>query len=160
VYDNGNGFWDAVEVNGTFTECIKVLAMNETTTWLSLSIIFLLIIILVVLIASLQIVYPSTSMQHHVQCLADVLLMVAGSDELVGLVHEHGIIGVENSGVKTRLGWFKDKRAVARWGIEVADGHVEWMGAPEENMDDRKDRGALTSLWAKLRRKVSTQRSS
>jgi hypothetical protein len=29
-------------------------------------------------------------MQRHVECLADVLVMVAGSEELVRMVHERG----------------------------------------------------------------------
>ncbi|KAJ4369882.1 hypothetical protein N0V83_005646 [Neocucurbitaria cava] len=90
-------------VNGTVAERIEIPSMNETATWLSLSIIFVLVVILVVLI-SLQIVYPKNSMQHHVECLADVLAMVAGSDELLKMSREVGIEGVERSGVQTKLG--------------------------------------------------------
>jgi hypothetical protein len=63
--------------------------MNETATWFSLGIIFFLI--LSILILSLQVVYPSSCMQRHVECLADVLVMVAGSEELVRMVHERGV---------------------------------------------------------------------
>jgi hypothetical protein len=156
VYDSENvGDWNAERANGTFTERIEILAMNETATWLSLSIIFLLIIILVVLIVSLQVVYPSTSMQHHVECLADVLLMVAGSDELVELVHERGIHSLEKSGVEMRLGWFKDKRGAVRWGIEVANGDVEWVGAPQKDVNNTENGMALARLWARLGRRKS-----
>jgi hypothetical protein len=92
------------QVNGTLSERIEILVMNETATWLSLTIIFLLIVILIILIVSLQIVYPSTSMQRHVECLADVLLMVAGSDGLLRLVHERGVEGLKKSDVITRVG--------------------------------------------------------
>jgi hypothetical protein len=120
------------QLNGTISERIELLAMNETATWLSLGILFFLIIILVVLIVSLQIVYPSTSMQRPVECLADVLSMVAGSDTLVRLAHERGEEGLEKSGVMTRLGWFRDRRGVVRWGIEVVDAEgIEWLDGPE-----------------------------
>jgi hypothetical protein len=135
VYDDfSSGRTD--KLNGTLTERMEILTLNETATWLSLTIIFLLIIILVVLIVALQIVYPSTLMQHHVECLADVLLMVAGSDQFVSFVHENGIAGVRDSSVKTRLGWFRDKRGVVRWGIELADGDVDWVDGPEESVEE------------------------
>ncbi len=120
----------------TITEHIEVLSMNEVATWLSLAILFLLMIILVTLIAAFQIVYPRTSMVRHVECLADVLAMVAGSDELVKLVDEDGIEGMEKAAVKTRLGWSRDKRGVVKWGVEVVDGNVEWFDGPvEEGLD-------------------------
>jgi hypothetical protein len=120
-----SAFWnDDVDgsIDGTVAQHIQVLKMNETATWLSLAIIFLLIAILAVVIVALQIVYPKTCMEHPVECLADTLMMVAGSDEFVDLVHEGGI---EKSNVRTRLGWFKDRRGVDRWGIEVVDGNGE-----------------------------------
>jgi hypothetical protein len=148
VYDNEDGPWSAETVNGTFIERIEVLSMNETATWLSLGIIFALIVILVVLIVSLQIVYPKDSMQHHVECLADVLLMVAGSDEFVERVHMRGVRGVAKSDVRTKLGWFRDKRGVVRWGIEVADGDVEWVDAPEKDGDDVEVGWSWKRFWA------------
>ncbi|CAO2648819.1 Nn.00g097680.m01.CDS01 [Neocucurbitaria sp. VM-36] len=118
---------DHLLVNGTISERIEILSMNETATWLSLAIIFVLVVILVVLIVSLQVVYPKDSMQHHVECLADVLAMVAGSDELLKMSREVGIEGVKRSGVQAKLGWFRDKRGAVRWGVEIADGDVEWV---------------------------------
>jgi hypothetical protein len=110
--------------------------MNETATWLSLAVIFALIVILVVVIVALQTVHPSDSMQFHVECLADVLLMVAGSDEVVTMVHERGVEGMKKSGVVTRLGWFRDKTGVVRWGIEAVGGEVEWVDGPEDLEED------------------------
>jgi hypothetical protein len=118
----------AQRINGTLTQRMDILTLNETATWLSLTIIFLLIVILCVLIVALQTVYPSSMMQHHVECLADVLVMVAGSDEFVKAVHENRV-EIDNS--RTRLGWFRDKRGVVRWGVEVVDGDVEWVDGPE-----------------------------
>ena len=122
------------EVNGTFTKRIEVLAMNETATWLSLAIILLLIIILVVLIILLQVAYPSSCMQQHVECLADVLVLIAGSDALLALLHERGVEGLKESSVKTRLGWFRDRRGVVRWGIEIEDAEgIEWVGDEDKS---------------------------
>ena len=119
-------------VNGTVSQRIEVLSMHETATWLSLGIIFVLVLILVVLTVSLQIVYPKHAMQHRVECLADVLAMVAGNDELVRMGKEMGVEGVRKSRVKTKLGWFKDGRGVVRWGVEIDDGSVEWVDGPEK----------------------------
>ncbi|KAI4671989.1 uncharacterized protein J4E78_000488 [Alternaria triticimaculans] len=120
-------------VNGTFTKRVEVLAMNETATWLSLTILILLIVILVVLIVSLQIVYPSSCMQHRVECLADALAMVAGSEGLIGLIEEQGVEGFAKSGRLTKLGWFRDARGDVRWGVELVDAEgVEWVDGPEK----------------------------
>ncbi|KAI4682014.1 uncharacterized protein J4E88_004901 [Alternaria novae-zelandiae] len=120
-------------VNGTFTKRVEVLAMNETATWLSLTILILLIVILVVLVVSLQIVYPSSCMQHRVECLADVLAMVAGSEGLIGLIEEQGVDGFAKSGRLTKLGWFRDARGNVRWGVELVDAEgVEWVDGPEK----------------------------
>jgi hypothetical protein len=78
--------------------------------------------------------------------------MVAGSDEFVKLVHERGVYGVEESGVRTKLRWFRDKRGVVRWGIEVADGDVEWVDAPEKDMDDADDEVSLKRFWKSFQR--------
>jgi hypothetical protein len=135
------------DVNGTYTTRIEILAMNETATWISLVIIFLLILILSILIVSLQVVYPSSCMQRHVECLADVLVMIAGSDELMKVVRERGVEGFEKSEVKTRLGWFRDRRGVVRWGVEVVGRDVEWVDGPDkgesgEEMEDIRVGGA------------------
>ena len=120
-------------VNGTFTKRVEVLAMNETATWLSLTILILLIVILVILVVSLQIVYPSSCMQHRVECLADVLAMVAGSEGLIGFIEEQGVEGFAKSGRLTKLGWFRDARGDVRWGVELVDAEgVEWVDGPEE----------------------------
>jgi hypothetical protein len=126
-------YGDYISINGTVTHQIEVLAMNETATWLSLAIIFVLAIVLVVLIVSLQKVYPKSSMQHHVECLADVLSMVAGSDELVTMSRELGVEGMKRCGAQAKLGWFRDRRGVVRWGVEIADGDVQWVDGPEES---------------------------
>ncbi|KAH7095344.1 hypothetical protein FB567DRAFT_512389 [Paraphoma chrysanthemicola] len=146
VYDDvrsysNRGNWTA----WSMSERIEILTMNETATRLSLAIIFILIVILIVVFVALRTVYPSDSLQHRVECLADVLLMIAGSDEIVHMVHERGVDGIEKSGVMTKLGWFRDKRGVVRWGIELVGGDVEWVDGPDEDEDgdESKDEEAV-----------------
>ena len=91
-----------------------------------------------ILIVSLQVIYPSTSMQRHVECLADVLAMVAGSDELIRIVKDFGVESMEKNGINTRLGWFRDKRGDVRWGAEVVDADVEWVDGPENKVEDEQ----------------------
>ncbi|KAF2026691.1 hypothetical protein EK21DRAFT_103043 [Setomelanomma holmii] len=118
--------------NDTISERVEALTMNETATWLSLAIIFILVVILITVIVAMHTVCPSTLIQHQIECLADVLVMVPGSDELLSMVHEKGVEGMETSGVKTRLGWFRDRRGLVRWGIKVIGGDVEWVDGPDE----------------------------
>ncbi|KAF2624592.1 hypothetical protein BU25DRAFT_493566 [Macroventuria anomochaeta] len=144
AYEELWGYYKQTEkFNGTITERIEILSMNKVATWLSLTILFLLMTILVTLVATLQMDYPSTSMLRHVECLADVLAMIAGSDELVRSVNELGVEGMEKAGMKTRLGWFRDKRGTVRWGVEVVDGKVEWLNGPEaEGKDEQTENPA------------------
>lgn len=123
----------------------KSLGMSKTATWLSLAIIFLLIIILIVLMLSLEIVYPKTSMQRNIDCIADVLLMVAGSDDLVSFIQENDERVLKKSNAKTRLGWFRDKRGVVRWGIEFED-EVEWVNNPGNEFTSHLAQTVIQSL--------------
>ncbi|KAF3042745.1 hypothetical protein E8E12_009756 [Didymella heteroderae] len=137
AYEELSGYQQQNEkFDGVVTERIEVLSMNKVATWLSLTILFLLMIILVIIIVALQVAYPRTSMLRQVECLADVLAMVAGSDELVRWVNDVGVEGMERAGIKTRLGWFRDKRGIVRWGVEVVDGCVEWVDRPEKQYRD------------------------
>jgi hypothetical protein len=135
VYDELTGEGEqGQKVNVTISEPIEVLAMTQTATWLSLGILFVLMLILVILIVSLKIVYPRTILQHKVECLADVIAMVEGSENLLACTEQYDARDLKKSGIKTRLGWFRNNRTgVTRWGIEVdgADG-VEWVERPEK----------------------------
>jgi hypothetical protein len=135
VYDSTALYSDRAE--GEVSQRIEVLTMNAVATWLSLGIVFLLMAILCVLIVVLQVVYPRDAMQRKVECLGDVLGMVAGSDGLVGLVREGEIVG---EGPKMRLGWFRDRRGKVRWGVEAV-GEVEWVDGPEEEIDQEGGAG-------------------
>jgi hypothetical protein len=120
--DGNSLFWDDVDsrIDGTVVQRMPVLKMNETATWLSIAIISLLIATLFVVVITLQVGNLVSSMQHPIECLADTLMIIAGSDEFVSLLSEGHLEKI--SRVQTRLGWFKDVRGVDRWGIEVVDG--------------------------------------
>lgn len=100
--------------NDTITERVEVLSTNKVATRMSLSILFLLVMILVIPIVFFQVVYPRTSILRHVECLADVLAVVVGSDEVIKWVHEVCVEVLERAGVKTQLEWFRDRRGVVR----------------------------------------------
>ena len=94
--------------------------MVESATWICLSILFILIIILAILMISLRLFYPPTKLHQNVECLADVLAMIAGSDELLDLVGRQSITDLKRTNdIETSLGWFTDRRGTVRWGVEV-----------------------------------------
>ena len=94
--------------------------MVESATWICLSILFILIIILAILMISLRLFYPPTKLHQNVECLADVLAMIAGSDELLDLVGRQSITDLKRTNdIETSLGWFTDRRGTIRWGVEV-----------------------------------------
>jgi hypothetical protein len=117
----------------TTTDRIEVLAMVDSATWLCLAIIFILMLILVTLTITLRIAYPPTLMNQKVECLADMLTLIAGSDELLAHVEGKSDNELSRSGIRTRLGWFKDKLGVVRWGIEVES--VEWVERPRYSFE-------------------------
>jgi hypothetical protein len=73
---------------------MEILTTNEMAMWLSLTITFPLLTVI-----AMQTIFPSSMLQHHIECLADVLLMVAGSDGFVTAVHEDSRAGEEFCGL-------------------------------------------------------------
>jgi hypothetical protein len=124
---------DSKEIDVTTTDRIEVLAMVDSATWLCLAITFALVLILITLIITLRIAYPPTLMNRKVECLADMLALIAGSDELLAHVEDKSDDELNRSGIRTRLGWFKDKLGVVRWGIEVES--VEWVERPRHTSE-------------------------
>lgn len=109
---------------------IEVLRMNDVATWLSVAILVWLIITTVV-VALLQRQYLQPLLRN-VECIADVIVLVAGSEELMRLVRERGIERLKgDKDVSVRLGWFR-RDGDLRWGVEVVnsgEGKVEWVDA-------------------------------
>ena len=125
--DNGK------RVDATTTVRIEVLAMVDSATWLCIAIIFALMVILITLIVTLRVAYPPSLMSQKVECLADMLSLIAGSDELLAHVEGKSDNELSQSGIRTRLGWFKDRLGVVRWGIEVES--AEWVERPRHSLE-------------------------
>jgi hypothetical protein len=64
-------------------------------------------------------------MRCDVECLAVVLLLLAGSDHLASFVQEPGFAKIRCSDQESRMSWFRDKRGIVRWGVELVEA-VEW----------------------------------
>jgi len=125
---------------------IDVLRMKPVATWLSIGILIWLMVTTLIL-AAVQRRYLKP-LPRNIETLADVLLLIAGSDNFLKLVAERGVEGLMNDQeVLTRLGWFVDSEGKTRWGLEVfgGDGAVEWvdgkerMGEEEDDDDDDED---------------------
>ncbi|KAF2824341.1 hypothetical protein CC86DRAFT_354293 [Ophiobolus disseminans] len=111
---------------------IRVLHMNNVATYLSTAILIWLILTTLIVIC-LQRKYTKF-MNRDVQLIADMLVLVAGSDNFLELVAEKGVDLKKNKDIKTMLGWFRDRDGQVRWGVEVVGGRnaVEWVDAPKQ----------------------------
>ncbi|KAH7117703.1 hypothetical protein B0J11DRAFT_493408 [Dendryphion nanum] len=104
---------------------IEVLRMNDVATWLTAAILIWLVATTVV-IAVLQRRFLRPLIRN-VECLADVIVLFAGSERFLEEMRERGYDGIVGDGeMRVRLGWFKTSRGEVRWGVEVANG-VEWV---------------------------------
>jgi hypothetical protein len=115
---------------------VEFLQMNGVAVWLSISIMAWLIITTVV-VAVLQKRYFG-SLVRNVECLGDVLVLIAGSANLLQVVREiqAGRLSPEiYEHLRTKLGWFVDEDGGVRWGIEMEESYgegarVHWISAP------------------------------
>lgn len=127
--------YSASETNRTVvvsvTNRVQVLHMNAAATYLSAAIVIWLIAT-ATMITCIQRKYTS-SMLRNVELLADVLVLVAGSENLLALVQEKGVELKRDGEIKTKLGWFKGSDGEVRWGVEVVGGRnpVQWVDAPK-----------------------------
>jgi hypothetical protein len=145
---------------------IEVLRMNPTATWLSFGILCWLMITTVVVAAVER--KNVKRLNSGMDTLGSVLVWVAGSENLLGLVREGTAKELEKNGnVWTRLGWFKDGRGVIRWGVEAEGRHgmqpVEWVDPPKDaGSEKEKSRESVGSGGYTLlgRFKASGRRSS
>ncbi|OJD31470.1 uncharacterized protein BKCO1_4800063 [Diplodia corticola] len=115
---------------------VEVLEMNPVAVWLSIGVLVWLIVTTGV-VGAMQRKYLR-NLESDVECVADVLALVAGSERLLAWVSEKGAEGQEGGkeGVVTKLGWFEDGRGGRRWGIEVVEGPVRSDGAEVGAMRD------------------------
>ncbi|ORY17514.1 hypothetical protein BCR34DRAFT_596983 [Clohesyomyces aquaticus] len=138
---------------------IETLRMNALATWLSVGILLWLAVTAILVIA-LQRTYFG-SLIRNVDSIADVLVMIAGSDNLLDLVESRDFEELRKSkDVVTRLGWFLDATGQKRWGLEVVGGEnpVSWIKWHEDTMMSRMNTATTTSskLWEGLRFRTKT----
>jgi hypothetical protein len=99
---------------------VEVLRMNVIAFWVASGILTWLIVS-VIIFAALQRRYIG-GMVRNVECIADVMVLIAGSQRLLELVEEKGIDElIKEDNIYTRLGWFRDTEGNMRWGIEVVE---------------------------------------
>ncbi|KAF2009514.1 hypothetical protein BU24DRAFT_401289 [Aaosphaeria arxii CBS 175.79] len=112
------------------TSRFQILHMNSVATYLSAAILIWLIGTSVV-VAALQRRY-TRYMLRNVDSIADVLVLVAGSENFLSLVQQRGLTLRRDRDIKTKLGWFKGKDGEVRWGVEIVGGPdaVEWVDSP------------------------------
>lgn len=123
-------------VSATITQRVELLQMNGIAVWLSLSILVWLIATTAV-VAVLQKRYFG-SLVRNVECLGDVLVLIAGSANLLQLVRDiqaGRLVAGDYEHLRTRLGWFVGKDGALRWGVELEESlqrgsGVQWIRAP------------------------------
>jgi hypothetical protein len=118
----------------TVTNRIQILYLNQVATFLSVGILVWLIGTALVILY-LQRRY-TRSMTRNVELIADVLVLIAGSDNFLSLVQERGMALKRDKSICTKLGWFKGRDGEVRWGVEVVGGRnaVEWVDAPKQGI--------------------------
>jgi hypothetical protein len=128
---------------------IQVLHLNSVATYLTVAILIWLIGTTVVM-ACLQ-RKCTGSMIRDVHLIADVLVLVAGSNNLLNLVHQRGVELKKADDVKTMLGWFKDRSGEIRWGVEVVGGRdaVEWVDAPKTGWHVKRSSDRRLFPWGR-----------
>lgn len=136
-------------INASMTHRIRVLHMNTVATYLSTALLIWLIFTTMIVIC-VQRRY-TRFMHRDVQLIADMLVLIAGSNNLLDLVENKGVELKRNRDIKTMLGWFKDREGQTRWGIEVVGGRsaVSWVDAPKQGFHvDNKKIGRTRKLLA------------
>ncbi|KAH4125371.1 hypothetical protein HBH47_061270 [Parastagonospora nodorum] len=119
-------------ITASISHRIRVLHMNVIATYLSTAILIWLILTTFVVLC-LQRKY-TRFMNRDVQLIADMLVLVAGSDNFLELVAEKGVELKKSRDIQTMLGWFKGRDGQVRWGVEVVGGRnaVTWVDAPKQ----------------------------
>ncbi|KAJ5574258.1 uncharacterized protein N7459_008685 [Penicillium hispanicum] len=133
-------------VAATVSQRVELLQMNAVAVWLSIGIMAWLILTTVV-VAVFQKRYFG-SLVRNVECLGDVLVLIAGSANFLEVVREvqaGRLSASDYEQLRTRLGWFVDEDGGLRWGIEMEESFrdgpgVHWVSAPYFS----KEKGSYT----------------
>ncbi|KAK0610239.1 hypothetical protein DIS24_g12137 [Lasiodiplodia hormozganensis] len=98
---------------------VEMLRMGRVAVWLSV----VVLIWLIVTVVFITVVHRNQlkRLNRNVECAADVLVLVAGSEKLLQLVRENGIEAVAKGDDRfvAKLGWFEGGDGEVRWGVEV-----------------------------------------
>ncbi|GME59599.1 uncharacterized protein LTHEOB_4547 [Neofusicoccum parvum] len=98
----------------------EMLNMSPVAVWLSVGILAWLIMTTII-IAAVQRRYLK-NLDRNIECVGDVLVLIAGSEKLLQLVRERGTEGLrEDRNIKTKLGWFENSHGESRGGIEIVN---------------------------------------
>jgi hypothetical protein len=117
-------------IEGAVDRRVELLKMNAVAAWLSFSI---LIVLLFISIAIMLLQRRHLSpLKRDVECLADIMVMIAGSEHFLQLVEERGVQGLRDyPDLRLKLGWFREGGGELRWGIEILGGEkskeVVWV---------------------------------
>jgi hypothetical protein len=121
-------------VNGTISTRIETLHINSTACWLSVAMLAWLFFTSLVIIGN-QRSYLKPLIRN-IDCIADILVIVAGSEGLLKLLRERGSGSMKGEQISTRLGWFRASDGKTRWGVEVIEdvgqGVVQWVDGPDD----------------------------
>jgi hypothetical protein len=61
-------------------------------------------------------------MMRNIECIADVLVLIAGSERLLEVIREKGFDAiVKEDKILTRMGWFRDVDGTMRWRIDLVE---------------------------------------
>jgi hypothetical protein len=104
----------------TISTRVKVLRINPVAFWIAASIMIWLIITIIIL-ASVQRKYYG-GMMRNVECIADMLVLIPGSERLLAVIREKSVDAIlKEDKILTRLGWFRDADGTMRWRLELVE---------------------------------------
>lgn len=134
---------------------IELLRVDLTAVWHSSGILVWLLVSAVI-VAGMQRRYFK-GMVRNVECMADVLVLVAGLERLLRVLREKGVDELKRGDEKysARLGWFIDSNGRMRWGVEIAEPNGESTSGNVEEVtwvsDPRRKKRKVEDLEATMR---------
>ncbi|KAH7314105.1 hypothetical protein BKA65DRAFT_557747 [Rhexocercosporidium sp. MPI-PUGE-AT-0058] len=107
-------------ITATVSQPVEILRMSPVAVWLCIVILaWLIITTIAILVLKNRYFSP---LLRGVDTIADVAMMVAGSERYLELARREGASGLRaDKTFRTRLGWFRTGGGEVRWGIELAD---------------------------------------